>query len=659
MLKFEDYVIPSASMGKLNPMPDIGNISYIHAGFKTTPDVTEEEAKYLGKGAISTMIPYMQQDGYNREKSPRAFKAAILENKYLKAVFLPELGGRLWSLFDKEKNLELLYKNPVFQPGNLALRNAWFSGGVEFNVGIKGHNPLTCSPMWCAADKTTKGDILRMYEYERIRGVAYCVSAHLPENSRSLYVNVRIENTSDDEKYMYWWSNIAVPEEKETRVIVPAKKAFVCTYNVDHYLLGKTDILNHEGVDTTYPFNTKVARDFFYDIPKDNYKWIVSVDKDGKGLLHASTKELISRKLFLWGQGQGGKRWNEWLSEENSRYIEIQAGLAHTQLEHIPMPSKAVWEWTEAYTAMDGDASILHGDYEKATEYVEEYMLDRIGDTNKLTFPSLNDVIERKIIYKGSGWGELSEKINGVKLSDNLVFERVNDEETAQWHQLFDEGTFPNPSADAEPKSYMADADTLEMLENLPRQSWYSLLNIGVIRYALGDVDGAKAAWEESFSEKQSAWAYRNLAMLYKNEYKDTEKGMEYILKAFNMKKDCISLAIETAMLLTSNDKDAKWLELIEKLPQEIKEHGRIKFYKALAYMNLGKLEDATKIIDKEFCMPDIKEGEVSVSKVWFDLYRRIYADEIGVKYDELTDDMIKNADEKYPLPYSLDFRMH
>ena len=38
-----------------------------------------------------------------------------------------------------------------------------------------------------------------------------------------------------------------------------------------------------------------------YDIPKDSHKWIVSADKDGKGLLHTSTKRLISRKLFLWG----------------------------------------------------------------------------------------------------------------------------------------------------------------------------------------------------------------------------------------------------------------------------------------------------------------------------------------------------------------------
>lgn len=105
---------------------------------------------------ISTMLPYCQQDGYNRDREEKVFKSVVIENEYLKAVFLPELGGRLWSLVDKTRDRELLYCNPVFQPGNLALRNAWFSGGVEFNVSIKGHNPLTCDPLF--AQKITMPD---------------------------------------------------------------------------------------------------------------------------------------------------------------------------------------------------------------------------------------------------------------------------------------------------------------------------------------------------------------------------------------------------------------------------------------------------------------------------------------------------------------------
>ena len=116
-LIFGDYEILSADLGEENLMPDIKNIEYIHAGFTLSEKVREEDRKYFGKGMIKTILPYGIQDNYNRDRKPRKFKAAILENENLKAVFLPELGGRLWSLYHKKLNRELLYVNPVFQPG--------------------------------------------------------------------------------------------------------------------------------------------------------------------------------------------------------------------------------------------------------------------------------------------------------------------------------------------------------------------------------------------------------------------------------------------------------------------------------------------------------------------------------------------------------------
>ena len=83
MIKFEDYIMPAASMGNTNPMPDIKNVSYIHAGYEMTDKVREDEKAYLGKGMISTMLPYKMQDGYNRDKKDRAFKAVILENDFI------------------------------------------------------------------------------------------------------------------------------------------------------------------------------------------------------------------------------------------------------------------------------------------------------------------------------------------------------------------------------------------------------------------------------------------------------------------------------------------------------------------------------------------------------------------------------------------------
>ena len=147
-LRFSEYVMPAASLGEDSALADIHVNSYIRAPIAVGEHVSAEDGKYIGKGMISTLLPYRISDGYDRNRTDRAFFAAVLENECMRAVFLPELGGRLWSLTDKRSGRELLYKNDVLQPANLALRNAWFSGGVEWNVGIKGHNPLTAAPLF-------------------------------------------------------------------------------------------------------------------------------------------------------------------------------------------------------------------------------------------------------------------------------------------------------------------------------------------------------------------------------------------------------------------------------------------------------------------------------------------------------------------------------
>src|SRR2546430_10789644 len=95
----------------------------------------------------------------------------------------------------------------------------------------------------------------------------------------------------------------------------------------------------HNGLDRTYTTRARAAGDYFFDIPATQRPWIAALDGSGQGLAHTSTQRLCGRKLFLWGQHPGGARWQEWLSGPDAAYLEIQAGLARTQLEHLPLPA--------------------------------------------------------------------------------------------------------------------------------------------------------------------------------------------------------------------------------------------------------------------------------------------------------------------------------
>ena len=111
-LTFTKYEMPSASLGRLNPLPDLRKTADLHTSVEVDEEtVTPEEARYMGWARVNGILPYLIQDGYNRKKKMRAWKAAVLENDYIRATFLPELGGRLWSLIDKTKGRELLHKS--------------------------------------------------------------------------------------------------------------------------------------------------------------------------------------------------------------------------------------------------------------------------------------------------------------------------------------------------------------------------------------------------------------------------------------------------------------------------------------------------------------------------------------------------------------------
>ena len=660
------YTMPSADMGKENPLPDIKNVSYIHAKIETTDAVPAEFKKYINKGMISTMLPYRQQDGYDRERKNRTFNSVVLENEHLKAVFLPELGGRLWSLIDKKTNRELLYCNPVFQPGNLALRNAWFSGGVEFNVSIKGHNPLTCDPLF--AQKITMPDGsegLRMFEYERIRGVLYSIDAWIPENSSLLYIRPKIENRTGRDIWMYWWSNIAVPADQKTRVIVPTNETFINYFGNDHYVLDYSALPYTLDTDVSYPDNLSRSLDFFYNIADGGEKWISAVDKDGYGLLQCSTSELKGRKLFVWGQGEGGKNWNKFLSDgSNDGYIEIQAGLARTQLEHIPMSDGEVWSWVEVYGPINCGEKV-HGDWGTAVSSVE----DQIGKMlkngiNKTLSGVRNDkAVSGEMLCLGSGWGaleELNRKAQNLpSLSREIVIPKEAITEAQQeWIDLLETGRLAEKAVTEEPCGYVVDPfwhgllkKSLETPEN---RNWYSLMHLGVMEYASGNTDTALSLFTESVEKKPNAWCYRNIAMIYRNEYHDIEKAYTYMEKAFGLNKTCRGILVDTATTYLQAKRYSEWLEAYSQIG-DMQKDGRLKLCKVKALMGLNRYKEATEILNYSLNMPDIKEGDTAISDVWFELYGKIISQEMDITDSEKLRQL---TEEKYPLK-NLDFRTH
>ena len=662
MVKIEDFVIPSADLGVENPLPDLRHGDWPMC--KIDPSLSEEDKEFVNQGSVYSILPYTYQNNYGRDLTDVVYKAAVLENKYLKAVFIPELGGRLWSLYDKCAEREILYRNKAFQPAHLALRNAWFSGGVEFNFGIHGHHNHTCSPMFVRIGTTKDGEeAVQIYEYERVRGAAFGITAYLPEDSKVLYIKGTAENLSDKDTFGYWWSNGAINETDETRVIVPTDETFIGAYVDGSHCLTIRPVPFIDGVDTSYPSRSDRAIDYFYKIPRNSpERWEAAIEKNGVGSLQVSTNELWGRKLFVWGDTIGGHNWSVFLGSEGDRYAETQAGYNYTQFEHTPMAPGEVWSWTEGYSAIECDPSKTHGSWDEAKAEVSRYVHSLYGTDDidgKLRNIVPTEFESFRDVRYGTGFGALEELISGKKLSKTFDFypESMN-ELQAPWLQLIKNGYVEPIDANAPNFTFVSGEKWVELLEKSLEKPegrhWYTYYLLGVAYWTVKEFEKSEKAFRISAELTPNPWAYYCISRL-EEEADNIDAAIDLMEKAIAFDTNCVNLYIEYSKLLNRNERHDRLIQGFEDFPTVARTRPRIHLELAKAFVKLEEYEKAADIINPSFILPDIQEGETSISNLWFELYLKI----VQRTNPELSDEeAIKLRNKLYPLPKHLDFRM-
>ena len=654
-LRLETTSLPSASLGPVNPLPPLAGAPQLHANVDAA-DLDDEMRTNLEHGRITSLLPYLVQDRYDRRLVPRHHRVAVLENDRVRAEFLLDLGGRLRSLVDRSSGRELLYANPAFQPANLALREAWFAGGVEWNIGIRGHTPLTCSPVFAARVDGPGGvPVLRMWEYERIREVVYQVDCWLPDGSPALVVAIRIVNPNDHAVPMYWWSNIAVPEGEDVRVLAPGDAAWQFDETAT---VGMVDLPVAEGTDRTYPAQSPGAADYFVRLDARHRPWVAAVDGDGFGLVQSSTPELRGRKLFVWGGGTGGRHWQEWLSPLGGRYLEIQAGLLRTQLEHVAMPARAEWSWVETYGAVQADPAVAHGaDWDAARGAVERALLESVPDAwladRRDEAQQLARQPPAELLHVGSGWGALEGRLRSVgrgfdRPATPFPAESLGPEQSA-WVELLDSGRLPSAHPDSPPPSYLVAPAWADRLEDSPADDWLTWLHRGVARHHAGDIEGAIVAWRRSVGAAPNAWALRNLAVVA-----DGAEAAELLRRAVSLIPDRPALLVELLESLLGDNQATEALEAVAAAPGDVREDPLVRFLEARAAVDAAAVERAEKVL-AEVTMPWVREGSRSVDDLWYRVEAARVARRRGVAVDGA---LLAEVHRTAALPYPYDFRM-
>ncbi|MEU3777891.1 DUF5107 domain-containing protein [Streptomyces sp. NPDC032472] len=627
--------LPAAPLGPENPLPALRPPGDVHVlDGRVRDGLPRDMARQIGYGSLRSLLPVRILDGYERHRQERHFDAVVLENEHLRATVLPGLGGRVHSLVHVPTGRELLYRNPVFQPANFALNGAWFSGGIEWNIGATGHTTLACAPLHAAlVPAPDGGQMLRLWEWERLRDLPFQVDLWLPQDGEFLYVGVRVRNPHERPAPLYWWSNTAVPEDRGTRILAPADEAWHFGYE---RTLRRVPVPHWQGADRTYPLHHEYPADYFYEVAPESgpRPWIAALDEAGRGLVQTSTAPLRGRKLFVWGAGEGGRRWQDWLTEPGTGgYAEIQAGLARTQLEHVRLEGGAEVSWLEAYGPLAADPASVHGPDWSAARTAAGQALDAalppggIDEAYAAWRSEAADTEPGERLASGSGWGALEVLCGGHKLPGTPFAESDLGEPQQPWLELWRTGVFPAPRRVAPPGPSLVAPHWRDMLETAPAEP-LTEYHLGVAQWHAGDVAQAVRSWERGLALAPSRWpllrclaaadaligdparAARRYAEAFE-DLADESRGSE----PWTAAESALGREAMTALLEAGRPAEAR--AVWDRLRPTLREQPRFRLLAAMLLAAEGHAAAARRVFEDGFELPDLREGDDILSQVW------------------------------------------
>ena len=299
------------------------------------------------KGAI--VYPYTMQDHLSRTKVDRTYKALFLENEYLKVICLPELGGRLHSVFDKTEGKEMFHLNNVIKPGMIAMRGAFISGGVEWNAGPQVHTVTIVSPVDAIIGRNADGSAyLQVSNLEKSLRTQWTVRVTLHAGKAYLDEQIRIFNPTDAISPYYFWNCTAFPNRSGTRFIYPM------TLGTDHYAVKFFGWPIHEGKDISWLRNYETWASIFSVDCVYDFFGAYDVDLDRGIVQVADHHELSGKKAWTWGTWDFGLVSQQNLTDNDGPYIEVQSGPLPTQSDYGMLLPRQVISWQEYWYPVHG-----------------------------------------------------------------------------------------------------------------------------------------------------------------------------------------------------------------------------------------------------------------------------------------------------------------
>lgn len=289
--------------------------------------------KRVYQGSKGSVYPHPVVEKILNEKKDKEYTAVFIENKYLKIMVLPQLGGRIHRAYDKIRQRDFIYYNQVIKPALVGLTGPWISGGIEFNWP-QHHRPSTFSPVDFAIEENEDGSkTIWVNEVELMTRTKGMAGFTLYPAKAYLEIKGKIYNRTPFPQSFLWWANPAVKVNDHYQSVFPPDVYAV----FDH---GKRDVSDfpiatglYYKVD--YSPGTDISRYKNIPVPtsymaiQSKYNFIGSYEHDTRaGMLHVANHHVSpGKKQWTWGKGDFGLAWDRNLTDEDGPYVELMCGV--------------------------------------------------------------------------------------------------------------------------------------------------------------------------------------------------------------------------------------------------------------------------------------------------------------------------------------------
>jgi hypothetical protein len=274
---------------------------------------------------LSGIYPFTTYRMPFKEGGPVAEKypAVFVENKYLKLTYIPELGGRFFSLYDKLHHRQVFYRNDVIKPAHYNDRVNFPLSGIELTGPYDSHSLTTHSePYWSHIIlKHKDGSVtIVLGELDPFYQMNVTFSATLYPGVAAMRTDVFCYNGTDGQKPQMFWTSASLQSTPKTRFLYPMTETVGHTTGV----VSPWPIYN--GEDLSWDRNNKNMLGVFGIDSYDNYGGVYKFDEDYGMFRYADRRVVQGMKLWTFGYGKTATALEHAYTDHAGPYIEAQSG---------------------------------------------------------------------------------------------------------------------------------------------------------------------------------------------------------------------------------------------------------------------------------------------------------------------------------------------